>query len=274
MKNLLKLLTIITCLFGSVENGFSAPKAELWDTWLAHDPESVTSVDHTMWDNLLKKYIVIDPQNGINLLQYGQVGAEDKNALNLYLKKLQSIPVSKLNRLEQKAYWINLYNALTVKVILDHYPVKSIRNIDISPGFLSDGPWDKKLVSIENEHISLNDIEHRILRPIWQDNRVHYAVNCASLGCPNLQPLAYTSTNIEALLIKGAKEYINHPRGAKIQGNKLTLSSIYNWFQEDFGRSKADLIQHLLQYSNNDLAAGLENFSGKIKYKYDWTLNE
>ena len=104
------------------------------------------------------------------------------------------------SRDEQLAYWINLYNALTVKVILDHYPVKSILDIDISPGWFSIGPWGKKLVAVEGVEISLDDIEHRILRPIWRDPRIHYALNCAAVGCPNLLREAFTGATAEVLL--------------------------------------------------------------------------
>ena len=88
---------------------------------------------------------------------------------------------------EQRAFWINLYHALTVRVILSHYPVSGIREIDISPGLFARGPWDRKLIPVEGVELTLNDIEHRILRPIWRDPRVHYALNCASLGCPDLR---------------------------------------------------------------------------------------
>ncbi len=126
------------------------------------------------------------------------------------------------------------YNALTVKVILDNYPVKSIRDIDISPGLLNDGPWDAKLLTIEGKEVSLNDIEHRILRPIFLDNRIHYAVNCASSGCPNLQPEAFTVENTEELLDRGAREYIAHERGVKISKNRLVVSGRL-WLQRERG---------------------------------------
>ena len=170
-------------------------------------------------------------------MRYASVAPEDRKALKDYLRDLQSLPVSSYNRAEQRAYWINLYNAFTVDLVLSRFSVESIRDINISPGLFARGPWGAKLLTIEGEGLSLDDIEHRILRPIWKDNRVHYAVNCASLGCPNLQAAAYTSDNTEALLEKGAREYVNHPRGVAIKNGKLYVSSIYVWFQEDFGGS-------------------------------------
>ena len=193
--------------------------------------------------------------------------------LKNYLDKLQSVPVSSYNRAEQRAYWINVYNALTVDVVLSHYPVASIRDIGISSGLFSRGPWDAKLLVIEGEKLSLNDIEHRILRPIWKDPRLHYAVNCASLGCPNLQPEAYTAENAEALLEKGAREYINHLRGVAIKNGKLTVSSIYEWFKDDFGSSREALLQHWLKYADKGLADALKGYSGGLNHAYDWSLN-
>ena len=177
-----------------------------------------------------------------------------------------------MNRVEQKAYWINLYNGFTVKLILDNYPVKSI--LKISNGLIKSGPWNMKLLNVEGEDLALNDIEHRILRPIWKDNRIHYAVNCASLGCPNLQPEPYTSENTEALLDRAAREYVNHSRGVSFEGNQLKLSSIYNWYQADFGGSKETLIRDLQKFALGDLAVKLQGFDGRIKYSYDWNLNE
>ena len=144
------------------------------------------SVDHGAWGMLLKAYVKPD-SSGLNRFDYQHVSSADREALRGYIKGLGKVAVSKLNRSEQYAYWINLYNALTIDVVLTHMPVNSIRDIDISPGLFASGPWDKKLIAVDGIEVSLNDIEHRILRPIWQDPRVHYGVNCASVGCPNLR---------------------------------------------------------------------------------------
>jgi hypothetical protein len=135
------------------------------------------------------------------------------------------------------------------------------------------GPWGAKLLTIEGEKLSLDDIEHRILRPIWKDNRVHYAVNCASLGCPNLQPASYTGDNMESLLEKGAREYVNHPRGVAVKNGKLVVSSIYVWFQEDFGGSAEGLMEHWRKYANGTLTEALTSYSGGLDHDYDWRLN-
>ena len=251
----------------------AAPRARLWDRWLAHDPAATASIDHSAWDGLLQRH-VHDSPDGINRVDYRGLAGADRAALDSYVAALAATPISRYGRDEQQAFWTNLYNAVTVQVILDHAPVDSIRDIDISPGLFADGPWGKALVTVEGEPLSLDDIEHRILRPIWRDPRVHYAVNCAALGCPNLQRRAFTAANSESLLETGATAYVNHPRGAQVAAGRLTVSSIYVWFQEDFGGSDIGVIGHLRRYAANDLAARLAGISRIADDRYDWRLND
>src|SRR5919197_889300 len=249
----------------------AAPKAELWPRWQQHNAQNPAQIDFTFWDSFLVKYVDAQHPSGIHRLPYASVSAEDRQALQHYLAVLQTVSISTYNRQEQQVYWINLYNALTVSVILAHYPVASMRDIHLS-GLFSTGPWHAKLLTIEGEKVSLDVIEHRILRPIWKDNRLHYALNCASLGCPNLALVAYTSANLEQLLEQGARAYINHPRGVFCQDGTCAFSSIYVWFQEDFSGNVAGVIQHLLRYANAPLAAQLQAYRGKMKHDYDWRL--
>ncbi len=264
-------LLLIFCT-GMSMTALAAPKAELWPRWQANDPQSSIRVDHSRWAQFLNKYLLAGKPGATNLVRYAAVTPEDKAALDQYIAELSSVPMTKLNRAEQKAAWINLYNALTVFTILDHYPVKSIR--EISSGWFSYGPWDLKLLEIEGIELSLNDIEHRILRPIWQDNLVHYAVACASMGCPKLQAEPFTAENSDRLLAEAASDYINSPRGADIRGDSLLLSSIYDWFQADFGNSVTGVIAHLAEYADPALKEKLDSFSGDVDFAYDWKLNE
>ncbi len=256
-----------------LEPAQAAPKADLWERWTAHDPNSAVTLDHGPWDDFLKAYVSAHSDK-ITRVAYGRVSRTDRQRLSRYIGELAAAPVSALNRAEQRAYWINLYNALTVKVVLDAYPVRSIRDIDISPGFFSDCPWGKKLLTVEGAEISLDDIEHRILRPIWRDPRIHYAVNCASIGCPNLRREAATAANSEAFLDAGARDYVNHPRGSRVEKGRLVVSSIYEWFQDDFGGDDAGVISHLRRYANAGLAAALDQVSKISDHDYDWALND
>ena len=212
--------------------------------------------------------------DGINGFAYGQIVEADRRVLDAYVAGLADVAIGRHRRAEQRAYWINLYNALTVRVVLEHYPVATIRDIDISPGFFSLGPWDRKLVTVEGEALSLNDIEHRILRPIWRDARVHYAVNCAALGCPDLANTAFTAANTDVMLDTAARAYVNHRRGAHVENGILTVSKIYAWYVEDFGDSAEGVIAHLKIYAQPDLAEVLERAEGIDGYAYDWSLNE
>ncbi len=257
--------------FTSVENLF-APSADPWPRWEQHDPKSAERIDFSKWDALLKRYLRSGP-DGVNRVDYAAFRTQGKSALESVIARLTALPVSSYRRDEQMAYWINLYNAVTILVILDHNPVESIRDIDISPGLFADGPWDKELVSVEGEALSLNDIEHRILRPIWKDPRIHYAVNCASIGCPNLAFDAFEGDKLETMLDAAARDYINDPRGVSISGKKVTVSKIYDWFQEDFGGSTEGVLAHLKRYASPELAKQLEAIGDISGALYDWSLN-
>ncbi|MCB1772151.1 MAG: DUF547 domain-containing protein [Gammaproteobacteria bacterium] len=247
-----------------------APKAELWERWTAHERADSRQISHASWDAFLQKY-VRPGEDRFNRVAYAAVTAADRATLEGYIEDLAGIRISGYTRAEQFAYWVNLYNALTVKVVLDHMPVDSIRDIDISPGFFADGPWRKKLLAVEGEPVSLDDIEHRILRPIWREPRVHYAVNCASVGCPNLQPVAFTAANTESLLAQAARDYVNHARGVSVTADGLVLSSIYNWFAPDFD-SDGGVLAHIRSYAEAPLRERLGTLP-IVDYTYDWRLN-
>jgi hypothetical protein len=251
----------------------AAPRAELWAKWQAHDDAYAGTIDHVAWDYFLRSYVRLG-SDGIARIPYARVTVSDRERLGADLADLAGVPISAYSRREQFAFWVDLYNELTVKLVLDHYPVSTIKNIAISPGLFSVGPWGRKLITVEREALSLDDIEHRILRPIWRDPRIHYAVNCAALGCPNLQPSAFTAANTEALLDKAAREYVNHPRGATVSRSELTVSSIYIWYEADFGGTEAGVIEHLKRYARPGLASALATIDHISGDSYDWALND
>jgi len=267
------LVSILTFVVGIVMNeAQAASKSELWARWQKQNAASAQKIDHAVWDALLKKFVATQPA-GINRFRYQAAGAGDFRDLQNYLRSMEAMTITNYAPDEQRAFWINVYNALVVDLILSRFPVASIRDINISPGIAVRGPWGAKLFGVENEKLSLDDIQHRILRPIWKDNRIHYALSWATLGGPNLQPLAYTAENSEALLEKGAREFINHPRGVAIQKGRLQVSSLYVWFQEDFGASAEGLMAHWQEYADPPLAEALGKYSGGLAHDYDWRLN-
>lgn len=267
-------LTLATTLtLGAVAS--PAIAAEPAETFKGHDPMSTTIVDHSLWADILTSHVVLG-DDGITRVDYAALADNAKSVekLGTYIDLLQETDVSKLNRDEQFAFWSNLYNAVTVEVILDHYPVRSIRDISISPGLFSSGPWGKELVTVGGKSLSLDNIEHDILRKLWTEPRVHYAVNCASYGCPNLALEPYTGAKLEEQLEAAARSYVNHPRGVRFDGNKLTVSKIFDWYGTDFGASKKEQLANITAHAEPDLAAKLKQHTGRVSYEYDWSLND
>lgn len=251
----------------------AAPDADLWPYWKTQNADSTKTLSHQAWDDFLKKYVKQD-STGLNRLPYASVSQKDKASLDTYINKLANTAIRQYNREEQRAYWVNLYNALTVKVVIEAMPVESILDIKLSSGFFSKGPWKKKLLTIEGEKVSLDDIEHRILRPIWNDPLTHYSVNCASIGCPNLQNYAFTAENMKKNLTRAAFEFVNTSRGVDFNDDgELIVSSIYKWFKEDFGTTDEKIIEHLSTYAKPDLADRLSKIDEIEDDQYNWKLN-
>ncbi|MYD97765.1 MAG: DUF547 domain-containing protein [Gammaproteobacteria bacterium] len=250
----------------------AARPPELIPMWDASDETNAASIDHAPWQELLDAHLKTHP-SGINRFDYGalKANAEDRRKLTTYLLDLTKLDPRSYSRKEQFAYWVNVYNALTVHVVTGRYPVDSIK--DIKSGLITFGPWELELITVQGENLTLDDIEHGILRPIWRDPRIHYAVNCASLGCPNLSPEAYRSDNAERLLEASAREYINHPRGAQEVDGELLVSSIYDWFKVDFGGNDAGVFAHLRKYARPELADTLDGHDS-FDHDYDWKLND
>lgn len=252
----------------------AAPDADLWERWLPYDAANPARIDHDEWSALVQRYRVIGP-DGLARFAYRAVTFGDRDRLQRHIDGLAALPIRQFRREAQLAYWINLYNALTTKLILDFYPVKSIRDIDISPGFFTDGPWDYPIVEVEGASLTLNDIEHRILRPIWRTPLIHYGVNCAAIGCPNLASTAFTAENATLLLAEGAAIYVNDARGATIdEDGDFSVSEIYDWYEDDFGGDEDGVIAHLAQYAGEHLRAILVGRDEIDDYHYDWSLND
>jgi hypothetical protein len=247
----------------------AAPDSVPWERWRRHAAGSTARVNHDAWDAFLARHRV-PGQDGIARLRYAQAVA-DRAPLRAYLATLQATNPDTLDRAEQFAFWANLYNALTIDVVLENWPVASIR--EIRSGLFTPGPWGRHLATVANEKLSLDDIEHRILRPLWQDARVHYAVNCASLGCPDLPPRALRAATLDTDLNAAARSFVNHPRGARVEGGRLQVSSIYRWFIADFGGNDAGVIAHLRRFAAPPLAAALAGRTRIDRDSYDWAIN-
>lgn len=250
------------------------PAAELDFPAFAESADlSEARVDNTLWNAFLAKYLA-DGADGVTRIAYGAVSEADEAGLDDYIAALEATDPAALSSDAQLSYWINLYNAVTIALVLDHYPLSSIRKIKSGP-FDFDGPWDDKLVTVTGEELSLNDIEHGIIRAVFDEPRIHYAVNCASIGCPNLRREAFTAATLNAALSEQARLYVNHPRGVYVDDKgRVTASKIYTWFREDFGESEAETLDHIRSFAEPDLLEALAGADDIRRYEYDWSLND
>jgi hypothetical protein len=267
-------LFMIPGLSGSLAQPTAA--AALGEVFARHTPGSAARVDHAVWDRLIKTF-VRHGEDGVARVDYRRFKSEAHADLKSYVRALEAVDVAGLDRPEQFAFWANLYNAKTIDIVLDAYPVASIKDIRLGGGVvaaITGGPWKAKVTTVAGQKLSLDDIEHAILRPIFADSRVHYAVNCASIGCPDLGPEAFVGARLDAQLDAAARTFVNHPRGVRFDGKRLIVSSIYSWFQDDFGGSEQSVIAHLKTHARDDLVPKLANAQKIDDYAYDWSLND
>ena len=222
-------------------------------------------VSHELFDGLLKKHVGEDGFVDYKGFQ------KDRKQLQKYLDLLQSTaPGSSWSKEEEIAYWINVYNAFTIELVLKHYPVESIKDIgsSIQIPFVNT-PWDIKFIEIGGETYDLNNVEHSILRKKWEEPRIHFAVNCASYSCPVLRSEAYTAEKLEAQLDDQAKRFINDDFRNEITKERARLSKIFDWFSGDF-KNVMSVKDFINQYADVKITSDTD-----ISYKeYDWRLNE
>ena len=224
---------------------------------------SEAAVDNSLYGELLAKYV----KNGVVDYQ----GFKNQEAkLDKYLTVLENTRVNELSRNEQFAFYVNLYNAWTIKLVLGAYPdIDSIKDL----GNIFRGPWKKKIVRIHGKLLTLDDIEHGILRAQFKDPRVHFAVNCASKSCPPLISEPYRGSTLNRQLDDATRAFINDPSSNYLEGNKLYVSRIFKWFSEDFND---DVVGFFLKYAEGNFKKELEAKKDKIKIvylSYDWSLN-
>jgi len=227
----------------------------------------------TAWETVLQARLSAPDETGLTRFDYKGFSASttEMAALDDYIAELAKIGEPE-DASEATAYWANLYNAITVDVVAENYPVKSIR--DIKSGVFSPGPWKQDAVTVEGKTLSLDDIEHQILRKRYSSPLIHYMVNCASVGCPNLRPQLWAAETLDADREQAARDFINSPRGVSVSGDgKIQVSSIYKWFEEDFGGSKSGVIDHINAYANSSIRTSLTDRTRYDSHNYDWSLN-
>jgi hypothetical protein len=218
---------------------------------------------HQQWDKLLKKHV-----NASGLVNYKGF-QKDKAELDTYLKTLgDNAPQKSWSKNDQKAFWINAYNAFTVSLILKHYPVKSIKDIGGSI-YKINTAWDIKFITIGGEKYDLNNIEHQMLRRKFEDPRIHFAIVCASMSCARLSRDAYTGDKLEAQLEAVSKDFLNDKSKNNITAGKAELSKYFSWYKGDFTKT-GSLADFINKYSQTKI-------NGKTQINsldYNWSLNE
>lgn len=259
---------------------YQARSANAIPFWQVEHASNKEKINHDLWQAVLSAYVSSDQpiiEKKSSHFNYAAVTTEHKVSLAKYLQQMQQIDPRDYSKKEQLAYWVNFYNALTVQLVLTHYPITSIRSIaSIDLGLLGEfiGPWDSVVATVAGKTLTLNQIEHGILRAIWQDPRIHYVLNCASKGCPDIAVQAFASEQTNQQLDLAASRFINQEKAVKYSGDKLYLSKIYYWFEQDFGGNKTQVLAHLASYIKGDLSHRLALFSGDIIYQYNWQLNQ
>ena len=236
--------------------------------WSLNDAKLDNSLDqikqqlyavHQTYDLLLKRYVL---KNGnVDYVHF----YDKKERLQKYLNVLASLDITnKWTPNERKALWLNAYNAYTMKLVMDNYPIKSIEKVKIN-GLSA---WDVPFANVGGKLYSLNQIEHDILRKQFDDPRIHVGLNCASISCPLMLRTAYTATNVDSLLEKEMKRFVNDPYRNRVSEKTLELSQIFNWYKDDFTK-KSSLIDYLNKYSNIKISDKAE-----VSYiDYNWGLN-
>jgi len=224
-------------------------------------------IKHEIWDGLLKKHV--SDKGNVNYKGF----IEDKETFNQYLDLLSDHHPNDKNWSEEEklAYWINAYNAFTVKIVADNYPIESIKEIGGRIPFVN-STWDKKFIKIEGQSYDLNNLEHGILRVDFNEPRIHFAVNCASVSCPILRNEAYVAEKINDQLDNAAFLFINDPSKNKISPDNVKISKIFSWFQGDFTKSlgKGGVLEFISKYSETKI----NPTATVLHMDYDWGLNE
>ncbi|MGD2186724.1 MAG: DUF547 domain-containing protein [Desulfobacterales bacterium] len=227
-------------------------------------PTQAAPVNHKIWAELLNKYI---KQGSVDYAGF----KSEETRLNQYLRVLENTDSKSLSQSEQFAFYTNAYNAWTIKLILSRYPgLKSIKDL----GSIFKSPWEKKFVRLDNKVITLDDIEHNILRPRFKDPRVHFAINCSATGCPPIRPEPYLGDSLEQQLDHSTRTFLNNSNNYRLDGNIFYVSRIFKWFSEDFSD---DVLGFYLKYAESDLKKALTEKKDTLQIKYlnyDWSLND
>lgn len=261
------LITILLLTFSLTT--LAATQSSLTEHWRAHSKNSTATIDHSAFAAFLQQYVV-KREDAPNLVRYSKVTPADHKRLEAYIQKLEHVQLRQYNRYVQLAYWLNLYNAALIDLVLDHYPLKHVYTI----GGASASPWAIPVVTIDGYKLSLNDIRHYILDPIWQERVIDYGLSWAAMGGPELRAKPYHGKDIFIQLRHAAKNFVNSPQALTIKNSHLILSRFFDWFRFEFGGSTTAVISQVREHSYPDRSLRLDIFDAIYGFTFDWRLND
>ncbi len=269
-------MSVMVMLIGISMSAKAAPEAKLIDYWNDFEPASILVVNNQAWQEILDTYLDDDHESGIYRFNYEGVTESDLAKLDGYLVFLQDLDPRQLNRKEAMAYWLNAFNASLVRMLIEGVQDNDIESVrDLRSGAFSAGPWRRNILEIAGQRVSFDDIEHGILRPIYADPRVHFAMSAACMSCPNILPQAYRGSDIESQLADAEKNYLNHERAVRIEDGQLILARIFRWYATDFGNSEARVRDFIADRVDPELGVAIRGISASdIRYRFDWDLNK
>jgi len=241
---------------------FGPPSTRMVEAYGNDTPGGV--FDHSLWDELLHQYV-----SGEGLVDYAKLSA-DAVKLDRYLASLAHAPFDQLGRDEKLAFLINAYNACTLRLILDHYPTRSIKDIP------SAKRWKARRWTIAGDLVSLDDLEHNRIRPKFAEPRVHFALVCAAKGCPPLRPEAYSGGRLDEQLDAQSRYVHGHARWLRLEADKgvVYLTRLYKWYGDDFRQTGRSVLEFAAQFSKPLREAMDRGAPLKVKWlDYDWSLN-
>jgi len=239
--------------------------------WSQSREANAAQVNHQLWDDLLVRFSALDAANGVVGFDYKGLKKEDIKQLDKYISTLEKTDPREFSRAEQKAYWMNLYNALSIQAVLEN-----MRSLE-AEGFsrpLPAAAWDKPRVKIARQKLSLNDISNRILRPIWHDHRVLFGLNCATRDCPNFAPRAYTANTLKTQLKEAGSRFIDKGTGVQYENGILHASRLFKDYLSDFAKDEKTLKKVFAHYARDMKALYFLGYSGTIHYRKDSRLNQ
>jgi len=231
-------------------------------------PGAAGGFDHSVFDQVLKTYV-----NDQGRVDYNGIAGDP--SFKAYMKSLESADLNSMSRNAQLAFWINAYNAVTIDKVIKWKPKKSVRETLIPGVWTSTKFFTSRENTVAGKRLSQDDIENEILRKQFKDPRIHFAIICASSGCPPLPRFAYTEENVQTKLEEETRKYINSDRGTRIdsEDNTLYLSKLFDWYAGDFESKSGSVLNFIKPYLNEKTLAFLER-NPKIAYlDYDWALN-